>query len=195
MSGGRSPVFRHYAEVLNEKPRALNLLMMELAERAGALPDDCRRAVPGRSARRGADRYIQAGIIRPPMDFSDVHVEQGGQFWTDFAPKWIDLFELYEETKVARYLFDATAWSPEYATLSGLQPAIPDQDVVVNPHGQVWVHTGMKGEYFDQTDASPLILIFRLARVTDWAHLWKHRRRIPEIPRCSWRTTRPTCCV
>lgn len=149
MSGGRSPVFRHYAEVLNEKPRALNLLMVsegrswqnELA--LYRMTGDVRHLD---EARRGADRYIQARISQPPTDFSDVHVEQGGQFWTDFAPKWIDLFELYEETKVARYLEAATAGAREYATLSWFQPAIPDQDVVVNPHGQVGVHTGMKGE-------------------------------------------------
>jgi len=97
-------------------------------------------------ARRGADQYIRERIERTPTDFSDVHVEQGGQFWTDFTPKWIDLFELYEETKDARYLDAAAAGAREYATLSWFQPQIPNQEVVVNPHDQVGVHTGMAGE-------------------------------------------------
>ena len=149
MSGGRSSVFRHYAEALNGKPRALNLLMVSEGkswQNELALFRMTAAARHLEEARRGADRYIRERISRPPTDFSDVHVEQGGQFWTDFAPKWIDLFELYDETKDARYLDAAAAGAREYATLSWFQPAIPDSDVVVNPHGQVGVHTGMKGE-------------------------------------------------
>jgi len=38
------------------------------------------------NARSLADAYIQARINTPQRDFSDVHLDSGGQFWSDFAP-------------------------------------------------------------------------------------------------------------
>jgi hypothetical protein len=149
MSGGRSTVLRHYAEALNGKPRALNLMMVSEG-RSWQNELALYRMTGDRGhldeARSGADRYLRERIDRVPTDFADVHVEQGGQFWTDFTPKWIDLFELYEETRDTRYLEAAAAGAREYATLSWFQPSIPDADIVVNRHGQVGVHTGMAGE-------------------------------------------------
>jgi hypothetical protein len=148
MSGRRSSVFRHYAEELNGKPRALNLLMVS---EGGSWQNELAlyRMTGDRphleAAQRGADRYVQERIDTLPSDFSDVHVPQGGQFWTDFAPKWIDLFELYEETRAAKYLKAAAAGAREYATFAWLQPAIPKEDVLVNPHDQVGVHTSIPG--------------------------------------------------
>ena len=148
MSGRRSSVFRHYAEKLNGKPRALNLLMV--SEEGSWQNELALYRMTGEkphldAAQRGADRYIQERIDTLPTDFSDVHVPQGGQFWTDFAPKWIDLFELYKETHEAKYLKAAAAGAKEYATFAWLAPAIPNEDVVVNPHNQVGVHTSIPG--------------------------------------------------
>jgi hypothetical protein len=143
MSGRRSSVFRHYAEELNGRPRALNLMMVSEGrswQNELALYRMTGEKAHLDEARRGADRYIHERIDTLPTDFGDVHVEQGGQFWTDFAPKWIDLFELYEETHESNYLRAAAAGAREYATFAWLQPAIPNLDVIVNPHNQVGVH-------------------------------------------------------
>lgn len=148
MSGRRSSVFRHYAEELNGKPRALNLMMISDGrswQNELALYRMTGDKAHLEEARRGADRYIRERIDTLPTDFSDVHVEQGGQFWSDFAPKWIDLFELYEETHEPIYLKAAAAGAKEYATFAWLQPAIPDENVLVNPHDQVGVHTSIPG--------------------------------------------------
>ena len=66
------------------------------------------RSPPG-EAQRGADRYIHESIDRRQPILVTFMFEQGGQFWTDFAPKWIDLFELYEETHEPKYLKAAAA--------------------------------------------------------------------------------------
>jgi hypothetical protein len=148
MSGGRSTVFRHYAETLNEKPRALNLLMVSGKgswQNELALYRMSGDKAHLDKARAGADQYIRERINQPPTDFADVHIEQGGQFWSDFAPKWIDLYELYEETKDAKYLDAAVEGAREYATFAWLAPAIPNRDVMVNPHDQVGVHTSIPG--------------------------------------------------
>lgn len=50
-------------------------------------------------ARAGADAYLRTRIEPGAKDFGG-----GVFFWTTFAPKWIDLFELYEVTKDQRYL-------------------------------------------------------------------------------------------
>jgi hypothetical protein len=148
MSGSRSTVFRHYAEQLNETPRALNLLMV--SDKGSWQNELALYRMSGdkahlEKARNGADQYIHERIDRPATDFSDVHIEQGGQFWSDFAPKWIDLFELYEETDEPKYLKAAAQGAKEYATFAWLQPAIPDTNVMVNPHNQVGVHTSIPG--------------------------------------------------
>ena len=107
MSREQSPVFRHYALQLAGKPRQLNLLMVS----DGAtfwdklalyrLTGDKATLAEARSL---ADAYIKTRIDTPQRDFSDVHLDRGGQFWSDFAPRFVELFELWQETKEPRYL-------------------------------------------------------------------------------------------
>jgi len=138
MSRGQSPVFRHYALQLAGKPRQLNLLMAsngasfwdELA--LYRLTGDKARLT---SARSLADDYIKRRIETPQHDFSDVHLEQGGQFWSDFAPRFVELFELWQETKEPRYLAAAHAGARLYASYAWYFPKIPDGEVTVNRGG------------------------------------------------------------
>lgn len=143
MSRGRSAVFRHYAEDLYDKPRALNLDMVsEGASWQNSLALYRMTGDEGHlaKARAGADRYLAERIDLPQTDFSDVHVEQGGQFWTDFAPKWIDLLELFEETKDKRYLDGAAKGAQLYTAYVWLQPRIPRQGVLINRGGRVGMY-------------------------------------------------------
>jgi hypothetical protein len=149
ISGGRSTVFRHYANVLNTKPRALNLLMVSEGgswQNELALYRMSGDKAHLDKARAGADRYIAERIAKLPTDFTDVRVETGGQFWSDFAPKWIDLFELFEETQDRRYLDAAAAGARDYVTYTWMHPVIPDADVTVNFGNQVGIHNGMPFE-------------------------------------------------
>jgi len=140
MSQKRASVFRRYVEDLYDKPRALNLEM--LSEGASWQNALARFRMSGEAeflaqAKAGADRYIAARIATTPTDFTDVRIGRGGQFWTDYAPKWIDLLELYEETKEQKYLDAATAGAKLYTAYVWLQPVIPAGDVVVNKGGAV----------------------------------------------------------
>jgi hypothetical protein len=138
MSRGQSPVFRHYALQLAGKPRPLNLLMIsngasfwdELA--LYRLTGDKARLAKARSL---ADEYIKRRIETPQRDFSDVHFEQGGQFWSDFAPRFVELFELWQETKEPRYLAAAHAGASLYASYAWYFPKIPDGEVPVDRGG------------------------------------------------------------
>lgn len=140
MSSNRSRVFRHYAEALYDKPRALNLNMIsEGASWQNALAfyrmTGERRYLE--AARDGANLYVARRIDQPQTDFSDARIGRGGQFWSDFAPKWVDLLELYEETKERKYLDAAAAGAKLYAAFVWLQPVIPARDVVINEGGKV----------------------------------------------------------
>lgn len=138
MSRGQSPVFHHYALQLAGKPRQLNLLRVSdgatfwdklaLYRLTG---DDARLA----EARSLADAYIKARIDTPQRDFSDVHLDSGGQFWSDFAPRFVELFELWQETKEPRYLAAAQTGARTYASYAWYFPRIPDGEVTVDRGG------------------------------------------------------------
>ena len=138
MSREQSPVFRHYALQLAGKPRRLNLLMVsdgatfwdELA--LYRLTGDKARLTKARSL---ADAYIKARIDTPQRDFSDVHLDAGGQFWSDFAPKFVELFELWQETKEPRYLAAAHQGARAYASFAWYFPRIPAGEVTVDRGG------------------------------------------------------------
>jgi hypothetical protein len=152
MFQGRTEVFRYHALDLYDKPRALNLKMVSEGatwQNALALFRLTGEKSYLEKAIAGANAYITKRIETPQTDFSDVHTDTGGQFWTDFAPKWVDLFELYEETKDERHLKAAVSGACEYCTYMWLQPRIPEGDVLVNKGGQV-------GIYYPTPNAQPM---------------------------------------
>lgn len=83
----------------------------------------------------GADRYIRRRIDTPATDFRDP--EAGGFFfWTGFAPKWIDLLEMYELTGNKAYLRAAHRGAKLYTQYIWYSPAVPDRNILVNPDGK-----------------------------------------------------------
>lgn len=140
MSGKRTPVFLHYAEELDHQPRELNLLMKSESESWQNALALYRAQGDHRYLERamaGADHYIAARIANAASDFTDVHVDRGGEFWTDFAPKWIDLLELYEETKESRYLEAAHRGAELYASYAWLSPPVPPGNITIHPGGML----------------------------------------------------------
>ncbi len=138
MSREQSPVLRHYALQLAGKPRRLNLLMVsdgatfwdELA--LYRLTGDKARLAKARSL---ADAYIKQRIATAQRDFSDVHLDAGGQFWSDFAPKFVELFELWQETKEPRYFAAAQKGARTYASYAWYFPRVPAGEVAVDRGG------------------------------------------------------------
>lgn len=100
----------------------------------------------------GADRYIRRRIDTPAADFRDP--EAGGFFfWTGFAPKWIDLLEMYELTGDKTYLRAAHRGAKLYTQYVWYSPAVPDCDIPVNPDGKAPHYQYLKSKGHAQMDA------------------------------------------
>ncbi len=137
MSGARTPFFRTAAEGLYGRDRVLNL--------EGNIRGDnwsnalgLYRATGEKHwldhAIKDADAYLKKRVGVRPADYSDPD-SRGLFFWTAFTPQWIELFELYEETKLPRFLDAAHAGARDYAQFVWLAPRIPGGDVRVNEDG------------------------------------------------------------
>jgi hypothetical protein len=136
-SNGNSGVFRQYAINLAGKPRQLNLDLVSEGgswQNALALYRMTNDKQYLEKAVTGAAAYVSDRITKLQTDFSDAHINGniGGQFWTDFAPKWIDLVELYEETKDERFLKAAQRGAGYYTMFAWMQPAVPDGNIVIH---------------------------------------------------------------
>lgn len=140
ISQQRSSVFKHYALDLYGKPRVLNLKMVSAGDswqNSLALYRMTGDESYLKKSETGADAYISARISTPQTDFSDVHIPDGGQFWTDFAPKWIDLMELYETSHDKRYLEAARKGAEEYVEYMWMEPTPPHHEITINKGGEV----------------------------------------------------------
>jgi len=136
---GASPVLRRQAEALMRRDRTLNL--DDVAE-GDSWANNLRvyqntgEAAFLDKARAGADAYLATRMRAGAVDFK----EPGAFFWTGFAPKWIDLFELFEATKAPRYLEAARLGARRYTMFTWMAPTIPDENVTVNPGGAAPVY-------------------------------------------------------
>lgn len=137
MSGQRTPFFRTAAEGLFGRDRVLNL--------EGRIRGDnwsnalgLFRATGERRwldhAVKDADAYLKSRVGVRQRDYADPD-SRGLFFWTAFTPQWIELFELYEETREPRFLAAAHAGARDYAQFVWLAPRIPAGDVRVNEDG------------------------------------------------------------
>jgi hypothetical protein len=161
MSKERSPVFAHYANVLYDKRRSLNLgQVLEPGRWQDALAiyrmTRDRRYLD--KAVEKASAYVARRIDTTQTDFSDAHLggkgrslNDGGQFWVDFSPQWMDLLELYEETHNKRFLDAALYGARIYTSYVWLQPAVPAGEVLINGKGVL----GMDAS-FNKTNPQPM---------------------------------------
>jgi hypothetical protein len=69
-----------------------------------------------------------------PENFTDPD-SRGMFFWPSFIPQWIELFELFEETREPRYLEAAHRGARENAQFVWMAPRVPDARVTVNEGG------------------------------------------------------------
>ena len=132
LSAGRSPVLRYLAEekYYKRKPAAqrtpgvggswYDALEMYRATGDAAYLDH---------AKKQADIYIEKYIRTQPEKF------QNAFFWNRYAPFYVNLLELYEETGERRYLDAAHEGAREYAMFVWMVPTIPQDSVTVNRGG------------------------------------------------------------
>lgn len=144
ITDGATPVFRLLAERLLTKTRTLNL---DDVSPGDTWPNNLQlyrsTGEPGylAKARAGADDYIATRLVPGAQTF-----DQGAFFWTAFAPKWIDLFELFEATQDRRYLEAARLGARRFAMFTWAAPRIPDESVTVNPGGNAPVYWYLKSK-------------------------------------------------
>jgi hypothetical protein len=137
ISGGRTPFFRDAAESLFGKDRVLNLegkIRGDNWSHALALYRATGEKRWLDHAIRDADVYLQKRVAVRQRDYSDPD-SRGLFFWTAFTPQWIELYELFEETREARFLSAAHRGARDYAQFVWLAPRIPDGDVKVHEDG------------------------------------------------------------
>jgi hypothetical protein len=142
---GASPVLRALAVKLSGRNRTLNL--DDVAEGGSwpnqlALWQETGEARFLAAARQGADAYVSEQVDRAATAFD----QPGMFFWTGFAPKWIDLFRLYEATGEPRYLAAARKGARQYAQFTWVAPRIPDVNVTVNRGGNAPVYWYLKSK-------------------------------------------------
>ena len=162
---GASPILRQLAERMLGKNRTLNL--DDIVE-GGTWPNQLalyRGTGEARflaAARRGADAYLQELVVSPVTGFT----APGLFFWTGFAPKWIDLLQLYESTNDRRYLDAARQGARQYTMFTWMAPRIPDTDVTVNPGGNAPVYWYLKSKgHLPMTAPEERVPAWRLSEI------------------------------
>lgn len=155
MAGGRTPFFRHAAESLFGQDRVLNLegkIRGDNWSHALALYRATGEKRWLDHAIRDADAYLARRVAVRPADYGDPD-SRGLFFWTAFTPQWIELYELYEETREARFLAAAHRGARDYAQFVWLAPRIPDGDVQVHDDGLAPAYRS--GPRFPRIKAAP----------------------------------------
>lgn len=162
---GASPVLRVLAERMLGKNRTLNL---DDVVEGGSWPNqlalfrETGEAKFLTAARHGADAYLSDRFTTTAKNFD----EPGLFFWTGFAPKWIDLFLLYEATSDRRYLEAARQGARQYTMFTWMAPRIPDEDVTVNPGGQAPVYWYLKSKgHLPMTAPEERVPAWRLSEI------------------------------
>jgi hypothetical protein len=137
MSGKRTPFFHTAAESLFGRDRVLNLEGNIRGDNWSNALGLYRATGEKRwldHAIKDADVYLKTRVGVRAADYSDPD-SRGLFFWTAFTPQWIELFELYEETRLPRFLAAAHAGARDYAQFVWLAPRIPGGEVRVQEDG------------------------------------------------------------
>lgn len=143
-----NPVFLTLAEKMHGVDRTLNLDVLEKGnswKNSLAMYRATGEKAHLEKAMAGADTYINRRVEHLQTSFND---PDAGElfFWTGYAPKWIDLLQLYEQSGKRRYLRAAQAGARQYAMFVFMCPAIPNKDILVNKDGKAPMYWYLKGK-------------------------------------------------
>lgn len=136
----KSPVFAYFADSLSHTTRQLNLTKESKGDdwpNLVALYKMTGKQEYLDKAKQKADEYINWRITQKQTDFRDASAKQAAQFWTDFAPLWIELLYLYEVSGDKKYLDAATEGAKLYMQYVWFYPVIPDSTLHINQNGIV----------------------------------------------------------
>lgn len=147
-----NPVFLTLAEKMYGVDRTLNLDVVEKGnswKNSLALYKSTGDKRYLQKAMAGADAYLSRRVEQAQTNFRDS--DAGGLFfWTGFAPKWIDLLELYEQSGEQRYLDAARAGARQFAMFVWMCPTIPDETILVNKGGKAPLYWYLKSKGHQQ---------------------------------------------
>lgn len=79
----------------------------------------------------GAQTYIGHRIDNKETEFSYTDHSRS-PFWSAYAPKWIELYEMYETTGNGQFLQAAHEGARRFARYLWMSPAVPDRRITVN---------------------------------------------------------------
>lgn len=136
----QSPVFKYFADSLSHITRQLNLTKDSKGDSWPNLLALYRMTGDTAYLKRcvqKADEYIEQQIAHKPTDFSEASTAQSAMFWTDYAPLWMELLNLYEETGEKKYLDASAEGARLYMQYVWFCPVIPDSSIMVNEKGIV----------------------------------------------------------
>jgi hypothetical protein len=153
---GKYPVFGTLAGKMYGTDRILNLDVVEKGsswKNSLALYKATGEKAYLDKAMVGADAYINKRIAHLQTDFNDP--DAGGLFfWTGYAPRWIDLLDLYEHTGEVRYLEAAHKGARLFAMHIWMSPAIPEREILVNKGGKAPMYWYLKSKGHKQMHAA-----------------------------------------
>lgn len=147
-----NPVFLTLAKKMYGEDRTLNLNVVEEGDswkNSLALYKSTGDNSYLEKAMTDADAYLTRRMAQAQTDFMDP--DAGGLFfWTGFAPKWIDLLELYEQSGEQRYLDAAHSGARKFAMFVWMCPTIPDENILVNKGGKAPLYWYLKSKGHEQ---------------------------------------------
>ncbi|MEZ6191443.1 MAG: hypothetical protein R3C45_09155 [Phycisphaerales bacterium] len=154
-SHGHSDVFLHLAEATIDTSRTLNLDDKDVPRswpKLLALYQATGDATLLDEAVQGADAYIKARVATIQTHFDDTY-SSGMFFWTSYAPLFMELTELYEETWEQRFLDAAVASAHRFTQFIWMCPEIPDRNILVNKGGKAPQYWYLKSKGHKPMDA------------------------------------------
>lgn len=165
MTGGSNSYLLDLARETLDKTRMLNLDTPSPARRwdkvlavANATQDEALL----REAIDRADAYIEQEFVTSPDDFQ----KHGASFWDELVPQFPELLTLYESTGEQRFLDAAHDAARAYARFVWMCPAIPDEEVLVNPGGKAPHYWYLRSKGHPQMDAPELYVdAWRLSEI------------------------------
>lgn len=134
LSGGRTTLLREKLEPAIHRP--ISAATPILTERDGLeLNLAWYRVTKDRTflerAVAAGDRYVAARVAKPAADFGDVR----SSFWTELAPGYDLLYELYRASGERRFLLAAAAAMRAFSGYTYLVPVTPAGNFTANPGG------------------------------------------------------------
>lgn len=102
-----------------------------------------------KKATSGADAYIKSRIDKQQTGFDDPY-SGGFFFWTGFAPRWMELTELYEITQEEKYLEAARKGARYFTMFTWMSPQVPDSSILVNEGGEAPMYWYLRSKGHNQ---------------------------------------------